>query len=116
MAEPKVPSPLPGNSCNCSARSPRVRAASAGDWHAWAVGAEPNPSQYLSSTLAGHWNGTRWSIIPTPPISAPTVHLNEWLFLSLQEKQDDLRICAAGLGRSTPACSSIGFSDNITKI
>jgi hypothetical protein len=43
---------------------------------AWAVGAEPNPDQYLTATLAEHWDGTQWSIVPTPAISAPTVQLN----------------------------------------
>jgi len=43
---------------------------------AWAVGAEPNPSQYLTATLAEHWNGKKWSIVQTPAISAPTVQLN----------------------------------------
>jgi hypothetical protein len=42
----------------------------------WAVGAEPNPNQYLTAPLAEHWDGTRWSIVPTPAISAPTVQLN----------------------------------------
>ena len=44
--------------------------------NAWAVGAEPNPNQYLTAPLAEHWDGTRWSIVPTPAISAPTVQLN----------------------------------------
>jgi hypothetical protein len=43
---------------------------------AWAVGAEPNPNQYLTATLAEHWDGTQWSIFPTPTISEPTVQLN----------------------------------------
>jgi hypothetical protein len=42
----------------------------------WAIGAEPNPSQFLTATLAEHWDGVRWSIVPTPAISAPTVQLN----------------------------------------
>ena len=42
----------------------------------WAVGAEPNPNQFLTATLAEHWDGVRWSIVPTPAISAPTVQLN----------------------------------------
>src|ERR1700739_1890640 len=29
---------------------------------AWAVGAEPNPSQYLTAPLAEHWDGTQWTI------------------------------------------------------
>ncbi len=43
---------------------------------AWAVGAEPNPDQYLTATLAEHWDGTQWSIVSTALISAPTVQLN----------------------------------------
>jgi hypothetical protein len=43
---------------------------------AWAVGAAPNPTQYLTAPLAEHWDGTQWSIIPTPLISTPTAQLN----------------------------------------
>ena len=43
---------------------------------AWAVGAEPHQSQFLTATLAEHWDGTQWSIIPTPLISTPTAQLN----------------------------------------
>jgi len=42
----------------------------------WAIGAELNPSQFLTATLAEHWDGVRWSIVPTPLISAPSVQLN----------------------------------------
>jgi hypothetical protein len=48
----------------------------------WAVGAEPNPSQYLTATLAEHWDGHQWSIVPTPAISAPTVQLNSVVALN----------------------------------
>jgi hypothetical protein len=68
-----VPSPNGGN----QAEGNVLLATSAlSSTDAWAVGAEPNPSQYLTATLAEHWDGTQWSIIPTPPISAPTVQLN----------------------------------------
>lgn len=43
---------------------------------AWAVGAEPNPTPYLTATLAEHWDGTQWSIVDTPSISAQTAQLN----------------------------------------
>lgn len=33
---------------------------------AWAVGAWPARSQYLTDTLAAHWDGTKWSIVKTP--------------------------------------------------
>jgi hypothetical protein len=33
----------------------------------WAVGASTKQgSTSPDSTLAAHWNGTRWSIVPTP--------------------------------------------------
>ena len=64
---------------------------------AWAVGAEPNPSQYLTSTLAEHWNGVQWSIIPTPPISAPTVQLNSIAALNSSD------VWAAGYS-DNPSC------------
>jgi hypothetical protein len=44
---------------------------------AWAVGAyEPDAPQFPTATLAEHWDGFQWSIVPTRPISAPTVQLN----------------------------------------
>ncbi|SRR5712691_11107086 len=52
---------------------------------AWAVGAEPNSSQFLTAPLAEHWDGTQLSIIPTPSISAPTVQLNSITALNSSE-------------------------------
>ena len=42
---------------------------------AWAVGARPNPTQYIPAPLVVHWNGTKWSIARTPPIAAPRAQL-----------------------------------------
>lgn len=42
----------------------------------WAVGAEPHQSSVLTATLAEHWDGTDWSIVPTPAISVKQVQLN----------------------------------------
>jgi hypothetical protein len=42
----------------------------------WAVGAWPARSQYLTDTLAEHWNGTKWSIVHTPQPGTPTAQLN----------------------------------------
>jgi len=52
---------------------------------AWAVGAEPNSSQFLTAPLAEHWDGAQWSIIPTPSISAPTAQLNSITALNSSE-------------------------------
>jgi hypothetical protein len=52
---------------------------------AWAVGAEPNSSQFLTAPLAEHWNGAQWSIMPTPSISAPTAQLNSITALNSSE-------------------------------
>jgi hypothetical protein len=49
---------------------------------AWAVGAEPNPSAFLTAPLAEHWDGSQWSIIPTPLISEPSAQLNSIAALS----------------------------------
>lgn len=46
---------------------------------AWAVGAEPNQSSFLTAALAEHWDSSRWSVVPTPPISVPLVQLNSVL-------------------------------------
>ncbi|HEX2712207.1 MAG TPA: hypothetical protein VHM88_08295, partial [Candidatus Acidoferrales bacterium] len=43
---------------------------------AWAVGAQPNPTHFLTATLAEHWDGTQWSIVNTLSISAPTIQLD----------------------------------------
>jgi hypothetical protein len=42
----------------------------------WAVGAEPHQSSVLTATLAEHWDGTQWSVVPTPPIPFYEVQLN----------------------------------------
>jgi hypothetical protein len=42
----------------------------------WAVGAEPHQSAVLTATLAEHWDGTQWSVVPTPPIPFYEVQLN----------------------------------------
>jgi len=47
---------------------------SSGD--AWAVGAWPARSPYLTDTLAEHWNGTKWAIVRTPRTLMPTAQLN----------------------------------------
>ena len=43
---------------------------------AWAVGAWPARSPYLTDTLAEHWNGRKWSIAHTPRTGMPTAQLN----------------------------------------
>jgi hypothetical protein len=68
-----VPSPNGGNQ---PAGNALLATAALSPTDAWAVGAEPNPNQYLTAPLAEHWDGTRWSIVTTPAISAPTVQLN----------------------------------------
>jgi len=42
----------------------------------WAVGAEPHQSAVLTATLAEHWDGTQWSVVPTPAIPFYEVQLN----------------------------------------
>jgi hypothetical protein len=42
----------------------------------WAVGAEPHQSAVLTATVAEHWDGAQWSIIPTPTVSYKQVQLN----------------------------------------
>ena len=64
---------------------------------AWAVGVAPNTSQYLTTTLAEHWNGTQWSIVPTPPIATPTARLNSLAAVSSSD------IWAAGYAED-PSC------------
>jgi hypothetical protein len=68
-----VPSPNGGNQ---PAGNVLLATAALSSTDAWVVGVEPNPNQFLTATLAEHWNGTQWAIIPTPFISAPSVQLN----------------------------------------
>lgn len=57
-----IPSPNPGIWFN---RLYGVAANSAND--VWAVGSLTNPSEY-SKTLIEHWDGTSWSVIPSPNV------------------------------------------------
>jgi hypothetical protein len=68
-----VPSPNGGNQ---PAGNVLLATTALSSTDAWAVGVEPNPSQYLTATLAEHWDGNQWSIVTTPSVSAPTVQLN----------------------------------------
>src|SRR5262245_58542932 len=43
---------------------------------AWAVGTQPNQSQYLPRPLTMHWDGGGWSIVSTPTIEVIDVRLN----------------------------------------
>jgi hypothetical protein len=55
-----------------------VAAVSAND--VWAVGFSPDPSGtplYIHRSLIEHWNGTSWSVVPSPnPAGKPDVQLN----------------------------------------
>jgi hypothetical protein len=44
-----------------------VTAISATD--AWAVGTQPQPTTHATLTLVEHWNGTSWSVVPSPNLS-----------------------------------------------
>jgi len=66
---------------------------------AWAVGTEPNPVAFETATspLAEHWDGTQWSIVQTPVISAPTSQFNS---ISAADYND---VWAAGYS-DNPSC------------
>ena len=51
----------------------------------WAVGAEPHQSAVLTATLAEHWDGTQWSVVPTPAIPSAMVLLNSISSLRFNE-------------------------------
>jgi hypothetical protein len=42
----------------------------------WAGGAANNPGTGQPNTLAEHWNGTRWTIVPTPNVGPYTNRIN----------------------------------------
>lgn len=56
-----VPSPAPGSSSVLRA----VAAVSSGD--VWALGGTAEVGIFPTDTLAEHWNGSAWSVAPTPP-------------------------------------------------
>jgi hypothetical protein len=58
----QVPSPSPGRRFGSSLTS--VDAVSASD--VWAVGASGGPGDDESDTLIEHWDGTRWTRVPSP--------------------------------------------------
>src|SRR6266540_2885395 len=70
----KVASPNVGGSNAVYNELLGVDAVSAGD--AWAVGwsQDPNGPPYVKRTLIEHWDGTRWSIVPSP---SPDTQFNE---------------------------------------
>jgi hypothetical protein len=43
---------------------------------AWAVGVQPNQSQYLTAPLVIRWDGAVWSVVSTPTIDVINVKLN----------------------------------------
>jgi hypothetical protein len=60
-----VPMPLePGTNPNFEYGFSSIKANSPTD--VWAVGESYNAATYTSSTLIEHWNGTKWSIVPSP--------------------------------------------------
>lgn len=67
-----VPSPNPGVSRN-ELRS--ITAITPNDIWAAGLSAYGN-SATLAQTLVEHWNGSRWSIVPTPPIGSSDNYLN----------------------------------------
>ncbi|HET9919698.1 MAG TPA: zf-HC2 domain-containing protein [Ktedonobacteraceae bacterium] len=67
-----IPSPNPGVSRN-ELRS--ITAITPNDIWAAGLSAYGN-SATLAQTLVEHWNGSRWSIVPTPPIGSSDNYLN----------------------------------------
>ena len=57
----RVPSPSVGDQANGL-----LAVAAAGDNDVWATGLAFNESLFAYRTLAEHWNGTRWSVVPSP--------------------------------------------------
>ena len=57
-----------------------VAALSAND--VWAVGTQPNQSQYLPAPLALHWDGSQWLVVATPSRPVPAAMLNSIVALA----------------------------------
>src|SRR5207253_4210437 len=65
-----VPSPSPGSSINWLYG---IAAQSAGN--VWAVGEYNNGTGTPYQTLTMHWNGTQWSVVPSPNVGSQDNHL-----------------------------------------
>lgn len=68
----RVASPNPSGEGNSYLKG--VDALSASD--IWAVGYIARPGGTLDEAITMHWNGTAWSIVPTPAIPSADVYLN----------------------------------------
>jgi hypothetical protein len=64
----QLPAPSPGGACPGCIGSFLVDVSAVSSSDAWAVGsfAPVNPQKGFSATLALHWNGVRWTHVPTP--------------------------------------------------
>jgi len=62
----------------------------------WAVGTTYDSSTGLFQTLAEHWNGTAWSVVPTPNVSG----VNNQLYAVAADGKND--VWAVGIHRVAP--------------
>ena len=90
-----MPSPNPGTETNVLAQ-----VAASGPADVWATGRDSN-SLAPSLTLAEHWNGTRWRVVPTP--DDPTAAFNLLESLAVRSPAD------AWIGVSTSANANGDF-------
>ena len=66
-----VPSPSPGNFAGLSG----VTTSNAAN-NVWAVGSDENPATGTFQTLTENWNGTSWSVVPSPNAGSATTGLS----------------------------------------
>jgi len=92
-----VPSPDPSTVSNVLQG---VTAVSASD--VWAAGSEANPSTFLSDTMILHWNGTKWSRVPTPNVETLRQPESNLLYAISATSAND--VWATGDWCDTPGC------------
>lgn len=108
-----VPSPaIDVSNSNDGARLLSVAVVSASD--VWAVGFRPQPGgpAYTKQTLIEHWNGSSWSIVPSPnpPSTFPEVELDGVVALATND------VWAVGYGENPAIPLGSGSPADITVI
>ena len=83
--------PVPPN----TSRSYLLSGAAASADDVWAVGGSLDPSGNVQSTLVEHWDGTDWSVVPSPNIGGPIDVLNG---VSVVSANDVWAVGAGGSG------------------
>lgn len=82
------PTPAPARGHHLFARLQAVTAISSTD--AWAAGASGGSARSpITRTLIEHWDGRRWTIVPSPSVRSPRGVINNTMFSISGDRPDD---------------------------